>query len=62
MRNQNPEDQQMSDCINACIQHHNAPLRPAEHGRDFKYRVRYVMEIEENELDQELCVSLAIYT
>jgi len=61
MRDQNTEDQQPSDYINACIQHHNAPLRPAENSRDFKYRVRYAVEINENELDKELCVSLAIY-
>jgi hypothetical protein len=39
----------------------NCLLRPATHSRDFENWIWYVMEIEENELENERSGSWALY-
>jgi len=49
----NPDEWQPSVCIDPCSQLHNSPLRPPAHGQKIENCLRYIMEIEENELVKE---------
>jgi len=60
LRNPNPDESHPSHCINPCIEPQNFLLRLAAHVRDFENCLRYVMEMEERELDMEMWESWAI--
>jgi len=53
VRSLNPDEWQPSCCISLCISLHNCALRPAAHGREWENCLWYIMEIEENELENE---------